>query len=249
METPKGDYEANFVEEFEIEKSAKLEYIFEFLGMYLFTTMSLANVAIYVMYPAARLTWTSVAFSWGINLVFGLYLSSFKSIAHLNPVLTLSIYLFEDKLLFSDMVIFSAVQYLAAFFASITVYFVYYKNFNNNFGILTTFKNGSIGNFNAFVTEFIGTMLLIGGICCICKKVTKNQKYIPIYVGTWLFALILTFGYQTSFAWNPARDLGPRVFCFMYNYESYDNYWLIPFIADHMGGVLGYLVGKKMCEV
>ena len=51
-------------------------------------------------------------------------------------------------------------------------------------------------------------------------------------------------GYLEAWAINPARDFGPRLFCFFAGWgasalPSPGNYWWIPIVAPLLGGVLG----------
>lgn len=223
------------------------ELLFEFFGMYIFITLSLGNVAIYALFPEARLTWTSIAVSWGFNLTFGLYLANLSSKAHLNPVVSLCAFLFEKTLNIVEFLLYSLIQFLAAFFASLTVYIVYYNNLKDGdaySGVFTTYRNASVSPGLAFFTELCGTALLVSGIFTLCNF-TKKKLYIPMYIGFWLSTLILSFGYQTAFAWNPARDFGPRVLAAIVGYSSFtymDNYWWIPLVADYLGGIIGYFI-------
>ena len=60
-----------------------------------------------------------------------------------------------------------------------------------------------------------------------------------------LVALIgASMGYLEAWALNPARDFGPRLFCFFMGwgssaFPSPDNYWWIPIVAPLIGGVIG----------
>ena len=60
-----------------------------------------------------------------------------------------------------------------------------------------------------------------------------------------LVALIgASMGYLEAWALNPARDFGPRLFCFFSGwgsaaFPSPDNYWWIPIVAPLIGAVVG----------
>lgn len=237
------DIEGANVREFDYD--FKKEVMYEFLGMYIFLTLSLSNVAIYALYPEARLTWTSIAISWGLNLFVGLKVASIGSKAHLNPAVTLCMCAFDEEFNFLEALWYMISQFVASIFAALTTYLMYFNNMGKDdsfSGILTTYRVDSITNWTAFFTEFWGTAFLVAGVFFLCKK--KNA---PVLIGIWLSILVLSFGYQTAFAWNPARDFGPRLVALVVGYNSFgyrNCYFWIPLIADFIGGFVGCIFAK-----
>ncbi len=229
------------------------ESLFEFFGMYIFIVLSLGNVAIYSLYPTAQLNWTGMSIAWGLNLMFGIYMASFKAPAHLNPAVSLCMYLFEKNITFMQLVSYTIAQVLGALVAAATVYGIYFNNLGKEdsySGVFTTYKNPSITNVSAFFTEFLGTALLVGGIFMLIDN-TKTKNQLPVYIGAWLSTLVFSFGFQTAFAWNPARDLGPRILAAMVGYNSFsymDYYWWIPLVATYTGAIFGTIVYKFLIK-
>lgn len=225
----------------------------ETFGMYIFIVLSLGNVAIYSLFPESRLSWDGLAISWGLNLMFGLFIASFNSKAHLNPAISLCMYLFEKNITFIELLVYTCSQLLGAFLAAATVYCLYFNNLEDDdlySGVFVTYKNSSITTVVAFFTEFIGTALLAIGIFSICDHpITKN--YAQVYIGVLLSALTYAFGYQTAFAWNPARDFAPRVFAAIVGYNSFsykDYYFWIPLVAPYAGAVVGVFIYKILIQ-
>jgi MIP family channel proteins len=229
------------------------ESLFEFFGMYIFIVLSLGNVAIYSLYPTAQLNWTGMSIAWGLNLMFGIYMASFKAPAHLNPAVSLCMYLFEKNITFTQLISYTIAQVLGALVAAGTVYGIYFNNLgeaDSYSGVFTTYKNPSITNVSAFFTEFLGTALLVGGIFMLIDN-TKTKNQLPVYIGAWLSTLVFSFGFQTAFAWNPARDLGPRILAAIVGYNSFsymDYYWWIPLVATYTGAIFGTLVYKFLIK-
>lgn len=60
-------------------------------------------------------------------------------------------------------------------------------------------------------------MLLVGCICAITDKrnTSPPNGVIPIVIGLVVFTIGATFGFNSGYAINPARDLGPRIFTAM----------------------------------
>ncbi len=220
------------------------ECLFEFFGMYIFISLSLGNVAIYSLYPDAGLNWTGMSLAWGLNLMFGIYISSFKSPSHLNPAVSLCMYLFKRSIGFKQLVYYTISQFIGAFLAAATIYGIYFNKLGNEdvfSNVFTTSANSAITDYSAWFTEFLGTALLVGGIFALCDH-KSTQNHLPIYIGLWLSTLIFALGYQTAFAWNPARDLGPRVFMACAGYASFsytDYYFWIPLTANYIGSIVG----------
>ena len=226
------------------------EFISEALGMYWFILTSLGNIAILVSYPESNITWAGVAISWGLNLMIGISIAGINSFAHLNPCVTLSMYLFKGGFTFMQLCSYTLAQVLGSFLAAATIYGMYYEKFSSIVdektisSIFVTYENKSITHLSSFFTEFVGTALLVGGIYVILHNPVAKQNT-AAYVGLLLSSLILSVGYQSGFAFNPARDLGPRIFmsCLGYSTFSYDNsYWWVPLVADYCGAMFGTLV-------
>lgn len=237
------------------------EFISETFGMYIFILLSLGNIANLVLFPEANITWAGVAVSWGLNLMFGIYVASFNSEAHLNPSVSLCVFVFNKTFSFTQLCVYSLAHLFGAFLAAATVYGIYYnniskiKNDQNATSIFTTYKNTSISTTSAFFTEFLGTALLAGGIFIILKH-KKTSKQIPAYIGLLLSSIILSFGYQSAFALNPARDLGPRIFMAMCGYDTFSysqSYFWVPLVADYLGALFGVgvytLIIKKQLKI
>ena len=92
LETPQ-DYntfsENNANNYFKCPSKSVRVFLAESFGMYLFILLSLGNVATFALYPESKLTWDGLSISWGLNLMFGVYVASFNSNAHLNPAILL----------------------------------------------------------------------------------------------------------------------------------------------------------------
>jgi glycerol uptake facilitator-like aquaporin len=145
----------------------------------------LGNIANVVLYPESGMTWLGVALSWGFNLMFGIYLASFNSQAHLNPCVSLCFYLFDKSITLTQLVIHSVAQLVGAFLAASVVYGIYYdkisllKDDKTASSIFATYKANDVHTGCAFFTEFLGTGLLVSGIFAILTnsktKITDNS--------------------------------------------------------------------------
>jgi len=70
---------------------------------------------------------------------------------------------------------------------------------------------------SSFFSEFIGTAILLMVIMAVTDK--KNGPppagLVPLVLFMTLLGISASLGMETSFALNPARDFGPRVFTAM----------------------------------
>ncbi len=161
-------------------------------------------------------------------------------------------------------------QVAGAFIAALILYFVYQgalvnalaehlsigqiaPPLSNNGGggygwVFYTFPKSFVGTFGAFGDEFIGTALLVGLIFAIVdgrnQPVQANLN--PMIIGILIVAIGASFGTNTGYAINPARDFGPRLWIAIVSGGasfSQDNYYFwIPIVAPLVGGVVGALV-------
>jgi glycerol uptake facilitator protein len=111
-----------------------------------------------------------------------------------------------------------------------------------------------VGTFGAFCDEFLGTALLVGLIFAIVdvrnQPVQSNLN--PLIIGFLVVAIGASFGLNTGYAINPARDLGPRLWIAVVSGgASLNSYAWIPIVAPLLGGVAGayiydFTIGKVL---
>ena len=77
-----------------------------------------------------------------------------------------------------------------------------------------------VTNLECFFSEFTATALLVMGIFALFDQATHGMHLgiVPIGIFILFTGIAVAFGSQTSFAANPARDFGPRVFTAMVGY-------------------------------
>ena len=92
----------------------------------------------------------------------------------------------------------------------------------------------------------MGTGIFLAMIFAVTDKGNwKNMKtsHIPKHVALSVLAIATSMGLNTGAPLNPARDLGPRIFCLFlyggYSFSNYNYYFWIPIIAPIFGGICG----------
>ena len=203
-------------------------------------------------------TWTVIIFGWGFAVMLGIYVSGAISGAHLNPAVTLGLAV-GRRFAWNKVGAYMLAQVLGAFVAAGILYFVYhgalYANVGNGQtfssavgGVFYTSPKPFVGLFGAFGDEFIGTALLVGLIFAIVdgrnQPVQANLN--PLIIGLLIVAIGASFGLNTGYAINPARDFGPRLWVGLvdgFNSFSANNYYFwVPIVAPLLGGVVGGLI-------
>ncbi len=249
------------------------EMIGEFFGtmvLILFGDGCVATFALFthlggVSTPFAN-EWIVIIMGWGLAVMLGIYVCGAISGAHLNPAVTLSLAA-TGRHPWNKVLPYWLAQVLGAFVAAMILYFVYQgaivnatgaKNVADAVGgVFYTSPKAFVGTFGAFGDEFIGTALLVGLILAIVdgrnQPVQANLN--PLIIGFLIVAIGASFGLNTGYAINPARDFGPRLWmAIVSGGESFavNNYYFwIPIVAPLAGGVVGafiydYTIGKVL---
>ncbi len=251
------------------------EAIAEFFGTMVLILFGDGCVAVYGLFGPSQgvgigaNTWPIIVFGWGLAVMLGIYVAGAISGAHLNPAVTLA-FAVRGKFPWNKVLPYWLGQILGAFVAALILYFVYQGALVNalaanhltigqiaqspTYGgtglgwIFYTGHRSFVGIFGAFCDEFVGTALLVGLIFAIVD--VRNQpvqaNLNPLIIGFLIVAIGASFGANTGYAINPARDLGPRLWIgFVSGFASFsaDNYYFwVPIIAPLAGGVVGALI-------
>jgi len=251
------------------------EAIAEFFGTMILILFGDGCVAVYGLFGPSQgvgigaNTWPIIVFGWGFAVMLGIYVAGAISGAHINPAVTLA-FAVRGKFPWNKVLHYWLAQVLGAFVAALILYFVYQGALVNalaanhltigqiaqsptyggtGFGwVFYTGHRAFVGTFGAFCDEFVGTALLVGLIFAIVdirnQPVQANLN--PLIIGFLIVAIGASFGANTGYAINPARDFGPRLWIgFVSGFASFsaDNYYFwIPIVAPLLGGVVGAFI-------
>ncbi len=211
--------------------------------------------------PFANL-WPVIMFGWGLAVMLGIYVAGAISGAHINPAVTLALAA-RGKHPWNKVLPYWGGQVLGAFVAGGILFYVYQGALVHQLGVnglsigqiadpnkgygwvFYTFPKAFVGTFGAFGDEFIGTALLVGLIFAITDS--RNQpvqgNLNPFIIGLLIVAIGASFGLNTGYAINPARDFGPRLWIALvsgFRSFSVNNYYFwIPIVGPLLGGVAG----------
>jgi glycerol uptake facilitator protein len=163
----------------------------------------------------------------------------------------------------NKMMHYIAGQMLGAFIGAAIVYFFYQAKIAlidpsllHSAAIFTTFN--AVPQFMpGFMAEVIATAILLFGILAIVEHFNSEKAgwLAPFAIGGLIVAIGMSFGGMHGYAMNPARDLSPRIFVALMNFQNTGfahgaTDWIAPVFGSLIGGPLGAFlygctVGKK----
>ncbi|MDB4793473.1 aquaporin [Methylacidiphilales bacterium] len=240
----------------------------EFVGTFLLVFFGCGSVCSAVT-TGAQVGVFQVAIVWGLGIATAIYLTASLSGAHLNPAVTISLAVWGD-FPGHRVVGYIATQLVGAFVAAATLYVVFggaiseFEAKNNIvrgevgseasamvFGefypnpLGKPFKETNLDRmctWRAFTAEVVGTAILLLVIFCTTDINNQHRPQIltAATIGLTITLLISLLGPLTMACFNPARDLGPRLFSSLAGWGS------VPFTANGMGWLTVYLVAPMV---
>src|SRR5216110_3363711 len=235
------------------------EVLAEFLGTFILIVFGVGVVAQVVLSRSAAGSPLSINIAWGLAVTMGCYVSAGVTGAHLNPAVTLALAARRD-FPWNKVLPYSLAQIVGAFVASAVVFVTYHEALNafdggvrqvlgaqGTAGIWATYPQPFLSTFpGGFIDQVVGTALLVGVIFGITdsRNSPAPAGLVPVVVGLLVLAIGASFGYNSGYAINPARDFGPRLFTFVAGwggevFRAGNNWWWVPIVAPCVGGVIG----------
>tara|TARA_B100000900_G_scaffold136363_1_gene115468 strand:- start:809 stop:1555 length:747 start_codon:yes stop_codon:yes gene_type:complete len=227
-----------------------------FLGIGVVANVSLNRTKAFGSNPAGK--WILITTAWGFAVFFGVIVSGSYSGAHLNPAVTVG-FAIADKFAWSHVPEYLLAQLLGAMLGAAVAYLFYNDHIRS-----TTDENIIRGCFstepairnyaNNFFSECAGTFMLVFLIFFIASPILTidglddiqygigSMDAFPVGVLVWLIGM--TLGGTTSYAINPARDLGPRIVYVLFRGKKAEPDWSyswIPVLGPLTGGLLAGL--------
>ncbi|MGF7444854.1 MIP/aquaporin family protein [Klebsiella michiganensis] len=211
-----------------------------------------------------------ISIIWGLGVAMAIYLTAGVSGAHLNPAVTIALWLFAcfDG---RKVVPFIVAQFAGAFCAAALVYGLYYNLFfdfehTHNMvrgsveslelaGIFSTYPNPHINFVQAFAVEMVITAILMGVILALTDdgNGVPRGPLAPLLIGLLIAVIGASMGPLTGFAMNPARDIGPKAFAWLAGWGNVAftggkdiPYFLVPLCAPIVGAALGAFCYRKL---
>jgi glycerol uptake facilitator protein len=252
------------------------ELLSEFLGTMVLIMFGTGVVAMYVAaLPqtgrgggiVSDADWLLVTFGWGMAVIMGVYVAGGISGAHINPAVTLALAV-RRGFPWNKVPGYIAAQVLGAFVGAAIVYLNYKEAIHsledaggkahNSAGTVGIFVTNPASYFHNYwgpvISEITGTALLIIIVFAVIDlmNIPPKANLGPVIIGFGVMAIGMSFGANSGYAINPARDFGPRVFTKFAGWGDASfpgnvgaplhSYWWVPIVAPIIGGVIGAVV-------
>ncbi len=237
------------------------ELIAEAVAMAIIIGLGDSVAAMFSLYdpnPYAGSYW-GVCIAWGLAVTLAIYSTASVSGCHANPAVTLALASFR-RFSWRKVLPYCAAQVAGGFAGAAIVYALFSPVIDafNAAHHLTRAAGGAAGVFfthpgpfiapgHAFTDEIILTAFLLFGIFAITEQYNEQAPGAnsgALIIGFLVATIGAASGNLEAWAINPARDLGPRLFCFITGWGSSafpapGSYWWIPIAGPLVGGVLG----------
>ncbi|MCP5523408.1 MAG: MIP family channel protein [Verrucomicrobiales bacterium] len=240
----------------------------ECVGTFILVFFGCGSVAAAVL-TGAQVGIFQVAIVWGLGIAIAIYLTGSLSGAHLNPAVTTSLAWwvgFPKR----RVLPYIAAQLTGAFLAAAVLYLIFsgalrsYETahdiqrgapgseatamvfgeyFPNPGGKpLDEPRRQMMAPAAAFGAEVVGTAILLLVICSVTDKCNRSRPraFEPVAIGLTVTLLISLLGPLTMACFNPARDLGPRVFSALAGWGA------LPFSVNGTGWLTVYVIAPLL---
>ncbi|CAN5422670.1 MIP/aquaporin family protein [soil metagenome] len=241
--------------------SLRGELIAEALATAIILTLGDSAAAMITLYdpsPYATAYW-GVCIAWGLAVTLAIFVTGAVSGTHANPAVTLALMLFRG---FPKRKVLPYVlaQIAGAFIGAALVHQMFGPvidayNATHGFtratggaaGVFFTAPGAHITPIHAFWDEVILTGILLLGIFAITDEFNTQAPEAnagALMIGLLVACIGASAGFLEAWPINPARDFGPRLFCWLTCWGCSAlpgpcGYWWVPIAGPLVGGVAG----------
>jgi len=255
------------------------ELLAEFFGTFVLIAFGAGNVALAVVgltgsgrtpaIFAGAGDWLLITWGWAIAVTMAVYVAGGVTGAHINPAVTFALAVKGD-FPWRKVVPYSGAQIAGAFTGAALAYADYapaIDTWNAAHNVITRATPGGMTTFSIFATfpahyygtsmlgplfdQIIGTFFLLVFVLAIVDSMNVGVKasLAPFMVGMAVAAIGMSFGTGSGYAINPARDFGPRLFCWLMGwgpnaFPGPYGYWWVPIVGPLIGAPLGVAAYK-----
>ena len=255
------------------------ELLAEFFGTFVLIAFGAGAVAVAVVgLPESGRTsvifagaggWLLITCGWAMAVAMAVYVAGGVTGAHINPAVTLA-FAVKGDFKWNKVLPYWGAQVAGAFSGAALAYADYVPAINmwdaahkvvsradpggmTTFSIFATFPASYYGQstLGPLFDQVVGTCLLVLCVLAIVDSmnVGVRSNLAPFMVGMAVAAIGMSFGTGAGYAINPARDFGPRVFCWLAGWGANafpgpHDYWWVPIIGPLIGAPLGVVLYK-----
>jgi len=196
--------------------------------------------------------WIVITMGWGMAVFAGIAVAGLTSGAHINPAVTLAVFLDSQANNGSfgadQLLLYWVAQFIGAMIGALLVFLHYYPHWQETenpdlklsvFSTMPAIRN----TWWNLVSEIVGTFALVFVGFSLAKGSTPAIGG-ALSWGLLVLVIGLSLGGTTGYAINPARDLGPRIMHAILpipgKRDSDWGYSWIPVVGPLIGGALGW---------
>ncbi|CCH44822.1 Glycerol uptake/efflux facilitator protein [Wickerhamomyces ciferrii] len=235
----------------------------EFLGTMILVMFGDGVVAQKVLSKGEAGNYTTIALSWATAVFLGYTVSAGISGAHLNPGVTLSSAVFR-KFPWRKVPGYVFAQTFGGYIGGLLVYATYVQSINefeggvgirtvggetSSAGLFCTFSQPYLSTGGQVVSELVSSALLQLGIFAMTDPYNNplGQSF-PFGLFLLIYGIGSSFGYQTGYAINLARDFAPRLAAATVGgygsdlFTAGNYYFWVPLVIPLIGCLLGGLI-------
>jgi MIP family channel proteins len=243
----------------QLTREIRREALAEFLGTFVLIVFGVGVVAQFVLSRSAAGSYLAINLVWGLAVTMGCYVAGGISGAHLNPAVTIALAVHRG-FPWRKVPPYVLAQMAGAFAASAVVYLTYFEALDQfdggvrqvlgaqgTAGIWATYPQAFLSTLpGGFVDQVVGTAMLMAVICALTdtRNTPPGAGLAPFIVGLLVVAIGASFGFNSGYAINPARDFGPRLFTALAGwgtdvFRAGNGWWWVPVVAPPVGAVAG----------
>lgn len=225
-------------------------YAAEFFGTFWLVLGGLGTAAMATGNPTVGVGWVGVSLAFGLTVLTMAYAIGHISGCHLNPAVSLGLWL-GGRFPSSKLMPYIGAQVVGALAGAMVLYVI--TSGKPGFNVTTVFSGLSNGYAEhspekysmvaCFVTEVVLTMMFLLIILGSTDK-RAPQGFAPLAIGLGLTLIHLISIPVTNTSVNPARSLATAVFAGGWTLAQVWLFWVAPLI----GGALGAFVYKFLAE-
>jgi glycerol uptake facilitator len=249
------------------------ELLAEFFGTFVLIAFGAGVVAVAVVgLPESGRTpaifagagdWLLITWGWAMAVTMAVYVAGGVTGAHLSPAVTLA-FAAKGDFPWAKVLPYSGAQIAGAFAGAALAYADYVPAidmWNAAHNVVSRASPAGMTTFSIFATfpanyygasllgplfdQIVATFFLLLFILAIVDSTNVGVKanLAPFMVGMAVAAVGMSFGTGSGYAINPARDLGPRLFCWLMGwgvnaFPGPHGYWWVPILGPLVGGPL-----------
>ncbi len=237
------------------------ELISEAVAVGLIIAFGDSAACMYLLYhPSPYLhSYWGLCMVWGLAVAMAIYVTGSVSGTHANPAVTLALAAYRG-FAWKKVVPYCLAQVVGGIAGAGVVYLLFspvIHAYNAAHG-LTRAAGGAAAAFfthpglavtpaHALGDEVILTALFLFGLFAITEQYNEMAPMAntsALVIGMLVALIGGSMGYLEAWALNPARDLGPRLFCYFAGWGSAafpapGDYWWVPIAGPLVGGLLG----------